>query len=133
MAQFAALSEEDPPGQAVAGLGHVELLADHVCLEKDGYRARHAVHAGRRVLLRSGQGTGMTAFPEIRTAALAQLPTDTGLDGKLVVWERDRLTFERLQRRLALRGAGAAEAAPVAGALRDTTGQCCRPAMTPLI
>nr|WP_316756178.1 hypothetical protein [Streptomyces sp. NEAU-HV9] len=29
LAQFAALAEEDPPGQAVAGLGDIELLADH--------------------------------------------------------------------------------------------------------
>jgi ATP-dependent DNA ligase len=55
----------------------------------DGYRAQLAVHTGGRVLLRSRQGTDMTpAFPEIRAAALAQLPADTGLDGELVVWER---------------------------------------------
>ncbi|MFJ2264420.1 hypothetical protein ACIOKD_40125 [Streptomyces sp. NPDC087844] len=48
----------------------------------DGFRAQLAVHAGGRVLLRSRQGTDMTAsFPEIRAAALAQLPADTGLDG----------------------------------------------------
>lgn len=47
-----------------------------------GYRAQLAVYAGRRVLLRSRRGTGMTAsFPEIRAAALAQLPEDTELDG----------------------------------------------------
>ncbi|MFD3505625.1 hypothetical protein ACFWWR_47435, partial [Streptomyces sp. NPDC058678] len=49
--------------------------------------------------------------PEIRAAALAQLPEDIGLDGELVVWERDRLAFERLQQRLARRGAAAAQAA----------------------
>ncbi|MER6075656.1 hypothetical protein ABT187_44235 [Streptomyces sp. NPDC001817] len=85
MAQFAAPSEEDPPGRAVAGLGHVVLLADHASGE------RRLPCSARRVrgpvLLRSGQGRGMTAaFPEIRTAALAQLPADTRLDGKLVVW-----------------------------------------------
>jgi ATP-dependent DNA ligase len=74
----------------------------------DGYRAQLAVHAGGRVLLRSRQGTDMTgSFPEIRAAALAQLPADTGLDGELVVWEAERLTFERLQQRLAGRGKGA--------------------------
>ncbi|MFE4862361.1 hypothetical protein [Streptomyces sp. NPDC056670] len=31
------------------------------------------------------------------------------LDGEVVIWESDRLTFERLQQRLARRGAGAAE------------------------
>lgn len=70
------------------------------------------MYAGGRVLLRSRQGTDMTAsFPEIRAAALARLPADTGLDGELVVWERDRLAFERLQQRLARRGSAAAEAA----------------------
>ncbi|MFH9677461.1 ATP-dependent DNA ligase [Streptomyces sp. NPDC017405] len=78
----------------------------------DGFRAQLAVHAGGRVLLRSRQGTDMTgSFPEIRTAALAHLPGDTGLDGELVVWESGRLAFERLQQRLARRGAGTAEAA----------------------
>jgi ATP-dependent DNA ligase len=50
------------------------------------------------VLLRSRQGTDKnSSFPAIQAAALAQLPEDTGIDGALVVWERDRLAFERLQ------------------------------------
>ncbi|MFE1996406.1 ATP-dependent DNA ligase [Streptomyces parvulus] len=79
----------------------------------DGYRAQLARYAGGRVLLRSRLGTDMTAaFPEVREAALAQLPEDTGLDGELVVWESGRLAFERLQQRLARRrGAGALAAA----------------------
>ncbi|WP_309030885.1 ATP-dependent DNA ligase [Streptomyces alfalfae] len=79
----------------------------------DGYRAQLARYTGGRVLLRSRQGTDMTAaFPEIVDAALAQLPDDTGLDGELVVWEGERLAFERLQQRLARRrGAGALTAA----------------------
>ncbi|MFF7098458.1 hypothetical protein ACFY9A_39765 [Streptomyces rubradiris] len=78
----------------------------------DGFRAQLAVHTSGRVLLRSRQGTNMTgSFPEIREAALAQLPADTSLDGELVVWESGRLAFERLQQRLARRGAGAVEAA----------------------
>ncbi|GHI33381.1 ATP-dependent DNA ligase [Streptomyces daghestanicus] len=78
----------------------------------DGYRAQLAVYSNERVLLRSRQATDMTgSFPEIRTAALAHLPADTGLDGELVVWECGRLVFDRLQQRLARRGAGAAEAA----------------------
>ncbi|MFF3166790.1 ATP-dependent DNA ligase [Streptomyces sp. NPDC003273] len=78
----------------------------------DGYRSQLAVYEDGRVLLRSRQGTDMTAsFPEIRAAAVAQLPPDTGLDGELVVWEQDRLAFERLQQRLVRRGVGAAEAA----------------------
>ncbi|MEW2267959.1 ATP-dependent DNA ligase [Streptomyces sp. NPDC047853] len=78
----------------------------------DGYRAQLARWADGRVLLRSRQGTDMAgAFPEIREAALAQLP-EAGLDGELVVWEGERLAFERLQQRLARRrGAGALAAA----------------------
>ncbi|MFC8878464.1 ATP-dependent DNA ligase [Streptomyces ardesiacus] len=79
----------------------------------DGYRAQLARYTDDRVLLRSRQGTDMTAaFSEIQEAALAQLPADTGLDGELVVWEDGRLAFERLQQRLARRrGAGALAAA----------------------
>ncbi|MFF9457981.1 ATP-dependent DNA ligase [Streptomyces flaveolus] len=81
--------------------------------KRDGYRAQLGRFADGRVLLRSRQGTDMTgAFPEIRDAALAQLPDNTALDGELVVWESDRLAFDRLQQRLARRrGAGALAAA----------------------
>ncbi|MFC4506024.1 MULTISPECIES: hypothetical protein [Streptomyces] len=42
----------------------------------------------------------------------AQLPDSTALDGELVVWDAaGRLAFERLQNRLARRGAGAVRAA----------------------
>ncbi|MFD8840432.1 ATP-dependent DNA ligase [Streptomyces griseofuscus] len=83
----------------------------------DGYRAQLAVYAGGRVLLRSRRGTDMTAaFPEIKAAALTQLPADTGLDGELVVWEEDQLACERPQQRLARRdrlaAAGAARQWP---------------------
>ncbi|GGV87203.1 hypothetical protein GCM10010294_68800 [Streptomyces griseoloalbus] len=48
----------------------------------DGYRAQLAVYTDTRVLLRSRQGTDLTAsFPEIRAAALTQLPPGTALDG----------------------------------------------------
>ncbi len=89
------------------------LPAGHAAEPKwDGFRAQLAVHSGGRVLLRSRQGTDMTgSFPEIRAAALTQLPADVGLDGELVVWESGRLVFERLQQRLARRGKGASEAA----------------------
>ncbi|WP_458246835.1 ATP-dependent DNA ligase [Streptomyces sp. MAI_2237] len=77
----------------------------------DGYRAQLG-RRGDSVLLRSRHGTDMTtAFPEIRAAALERLPEQTGLDGELVVWEAGRLAFERLQQRLARRGAGAARVA----------------------
>jgi ATP-dependent DNA ligase len=51
------------------------------------------------------------SFPEIRTTALAQVPADTGLDGELVIWESERLAFERLHQLLAHRGTGAAKVA----------------------
>ncbi|MFJ4809343.1 ATP-dependent DNA ligase [Streptomyces longwoodensis] len=81
----------------------------------DGFRAQLAVHASGRVLLRSRQGTDMTAlFPAIRAAALAQVPAGSGLGGELVMWERGQLAFERLQQRLARCGGGGG---PVAGAI----------------
>ncbi|MFH9983978.1 ATP-dependent DNA ligase [Streptomyces sp. NPDC017179] len=77
----------------------------------DGFRALLSVDAGR-VVLRSRRGTEMAAsFPEI-VAGAVQLPDATALDGELVVWDAaGRLAFERLQNRLARRGAGAARAA----------------------
>ncbi|MFJ9026016.1 hypothetical protein ACIRPU_39530 [Streptomyces sp. NPDC102259] len=51
------------------------------------------------------------SFPEV-VAGAVQLPDATSLDGELVVWDAaGRLAFERLQNRLARRGAGAARAA----------------------
>ncbi|MGW3160403.1 ATP-dependent DNA ligase [Streptomyces sp. NPDC001089] len=76
----------------------------------DGFRALLHTDADR-VALRSRRGTDMTlAFPDIAAAAV-QLPDATALDGELVVWEDDRLAFERLQSRLQRRGAAAARAA----------------------
>ncbi|MFK4070460.1 ATP-dependent DNA ligase [Streptomyces sp. NPDC029674] len=77
----------------------------------DGFRALVSVDAGR-TMLRSRNGTDMgPAFPEV-TSGAAQLPEATALDGELVVWDAaGRLAFERLQNRLARRGAGAARAA----------------------
>ncbi|GAA2767632.1 ATP-dependent DNA ligase [Streptomyces paradoxus] len=81
----------------------------------DGFRALLSADAGK-VELRSRRGTDMgPAFPEI-VAGAAQLPDATALDGELVVWEENRLAFERLQKRLQRRGAGAARAADEAPA-----------------
>jgi ATP-dependent DNA ligase len=81
----------------------------------DGFRALLSADAGK-VELRSRRGTEMgPAFPEI-VAGAAQLPDATALDGELVVWEENRLAFERLQKRLQRRGAGAARAADEAPA-----------------
>ncbi|WP_435607084.1 hypothetical protein [Streptomyces ardesiacus] len=71
-------------------------------LENDGYWTQLARYADGRVLLRSRKGTDMTpAFPEIRDAALAQLPDDTVfLDGgtDLAPWpySRRRAALEEL-------------------------------------
>ncbi|MFC8835942.1 ATP-dependent DNA ligase [Streptomyces griseoincarnatus] len=80
-------------------------------MEKDGFRAAVSVDKGQ-VVLRSRRGTEMgPAFPEV-VAGAVQLPDATAMDGELVVWDTaGRLTFERLQNRLARRGAGAARAA----------------------
>ncbi|OSC66659.1 ATP-dependent DNA ligase, partial [Streptomyces sp. 4F] len=77
----------------------------------DGFRAAVSVDAGR-VVLRSRRGTEMgPAFPEV-VAGAVQLPDATAMDGELVVWDAaGRLAFERLQNRLARRGAGAVRAA----------------------
>ncbi|MFE4546498.1 hypothetical protein [Streptomyces sp. NPDC056785] len=78
--------------------------------KRDGFRALLHTDEGR-VALRSRRSTDITlAFPDIAAAA-AQLPDATALNGELVVWEDDRLAFERLQDRLQRRGAAAARAA----------------------
>ncbi|WP_079072776.1 ATP-dependent DNA ligase [Streptomyces canus] len=77
----------------------------------DGYRALLGRWTGDRVMIRSRSGGNLTpAFPEI-VAAASELPDDTALDGELVVWEDDRLAFERLQQRAHRRAATAARAA----------------------
>ncbi|MFI2764882.1 ATP-dependent DNA ligase [Streptomyces echinatus] len=76
----------------------------------DGWRALFSVDAGHLVL-RSRRGTDLApSFPEVCAGAV-QLPDATALDGELVVWESDRLAFERLQGRLQRRGVGAARLA----------------------
>ncbi|MFG3134273.1 ATP-dependent DNA ligase [Streptomyces tendae] len=104
-----------PEPMLTAPVASPDLPPGHAAEPKwDGFRAQLARYADGRVLLRSRAGTDMTpAFPEIRDAALAQLPDNAVfLDGELVVWEAGRLAFERLQQRLARRrGASAAAAA----------------------
>ncbi|WP_406363813.1 ATP-dependent DNA ligase (plasmid) [Streptomyces sp. NBC_00715] len=76
----------------------------------DGYRALLSVDEGK-VELRSRRGTDLrAAFPEI-VSGTAQLRDGTALDGELVVWEKGRLAFERLQHRLQRRGTTAEWAA----------------------
>ncbi|MFF1516066.1 hypothetical protein [Streptomyces sp. NPDC058305] len=76
----------------------------------DGYRALMSVDSGR-MTLRSRRGADMRhVFPEIGAGG-AQLNDGMAFDGELIVWEEDRLVFERLQHRMQRRGAGAARAA----------------------
>ncbi|MFI8193898.1 hypothetical protein ACIF8T_34935 [Streptomyces sp. NPDC085946] len=65
-----------------------------------------------RIVLRSRRGTEMgPASPEIAAGAV-HLPDATVMDGELVVWDTAGcLAFERLQNRLARRGAGPVRAA----------------------
>ncbi|GDY80692.1 hypothetical protein SAV31267_101770 [Streptomyces avermitilis] len=76
----------------------------------DGFRAGVSVNAGR-VVLRSRRGTEMGRRSGGCGRGCAAVGSDA-LDGELVVWDAaGRLAFERLQNRLARRGAGAARAA----------------------
>ncbi|MFJ8856312.1 ATP-dependent DNA ligase [Streptomyces sp. NPDC102437] len=70
-------------------------------LENDGFRALLFTPAGPGgpVLLQSRRGSLIQRhFPDLVSAA-GQLPRGLVLDGELVVWSGDRLSFEALQRR----------------------------------
>jgi len=61
----------------------------------------------------SRNGKNLTdRFPDIAAAAMAQLPVGTVVDGEVVVWDGDRLSFDLLQGRLV---SGAARARGLAG------------------
>ncbi|MFJ9155007.1 hypothetical protein ACIRP7_44850 [Streptomyces sp. NPDC102270] len=77
------------------------------------------------MVLRSRRGTEMAAsFPEI-VAGAVQLPDLSAFDGELVVWDAaGRLAFERLQNRLARRGAGAAQDWPAPTSSRSRSCGC---------
>ena len=66
----------------------------------DGFRvAVHVLANGTKVISRNGKD--LTAvFPDLAAAAGAQVPPGYVLDGEAVVFTRDRLDFEALQRRL---------------------------------
>jgi ATP-dependent DNA ligase len=65
----------------------------------DGWRTLLSWDAGR-LMPRSRKAADLApSFPEIRFGA-AQLQDATALDGELVVWEGERLAFERRQERL---------------------------------
>ncbi|MEA5456797.1 ATP-dependent DNA ligase [Sinomonas sp. JGH33] len=66
----------------------------------DGFRVSISVAHGA-VRIRSRTGTDLTArFPELAEAAAAQIPDSTVVDGEAVIWNRGRLDFDSLQRRL---------------------------------
>lgn len=66
----------------------------------DGWRGL-AFHQGDTVYLQSRSAKPLAQyFPDITRAVRAALPPGTVLDGELVVWDRQRTSFARLQRRV---------------------------------
>lgn len=66
----------------------------------DGWRLL-VTHDADGVRLWSRQGTDLTArLPDVAAALADQVPTGVVLDGEVVVWHEDRLSFPHLQRRL---------------------------------
>ncbi|WP_262286021.1 ATP-dependent DNA ligase [Micromonospora sp. MA102] len=66
----------------------------------DGFRAIGFVEAAG-VYLQSRAGKNLTPyFPDITRAIRRTLPPGVILDGELIVWERGRTSFARLQRRI---------------------------------
>jgi ATP-dependent DNA ligase len=60
------------------------------------------VPAKRGIELQSRSGKPLEPrFPEITRLAREYLPAGSVLDGELIIWERNRLSFALLQRRLA--------------------------------
>ncbi len=69
-------------------------------LKWDGYRLV-IVRTNQGARLWSRNGKDLTGrFPDIAAAAQAQLPAGAVVDGEVVIWHRDRLSFDHLQRRL---------------------------------
>ncbi len=69
-------------------------------LKWDGYRLV-IVHTEQGVRLWSRNGTDLTArFHDIATAAAAQIPAGAVVDGEVVIWHQDHLSFDHLQARL---------------------------------
>jgi ATP-dependent DNA ligase len=66
----------------------------------DGYRLV-VVRGARSTRVWSKQGRDLTdRFQDVATAAIAQLPPGTVVDGEVVIWNGDRLDFGLLQRRM---------------------------------
>jgi ATP-dependent DNA ligase len=85
--------KEIPPTHALSGGCRYEP-------KWDGYRLV-IVRQENSTRLWSKQGRDLTdRFPDLATAALAQVPAGTVVDGEVVVWHGDRLDFGLLQRRI---------------------------------
>lgn len=101
--QTCKISHEACQASAKGSHKRTKALRHPRTLEKDGFRALVARWDGGRVLIRSRNGTDMTAaFPEIADAARA-LPGSLGsilLDGELITREAGRLAFRRLGSRI---------------------------------
>lgn len=79
----------------------------------DGYRVR-LIFSRHGVELESRRSTNLThLFPEITRSATAQLPAGTMLDGELVAFVDNRLSFDALQQRMAAGGRRASDLARV--------------------
>ncbi|MFF7356921.1 MULTISPECIES: hypothetical protein [Streptomyces] len=84
----------------------VDVSETHSSLEKDGYRALVYTPspAPGPALIQSRRGILIQArFPDLVQAAVG-LPDGLVLDGELVVWTEDRMSFEAVQRRAASSG-----------------------------
>src|SRR5919107_4324183 len=69
-------------------------------LKWDGYRLV-IVHDGSRARLWSRNRNELTdRFPDVADAATEQVPPGTVLDGEVVIWHGDRLSFDLLQARM---------------------------------
>jgi len=101
---LARLEERVPGEQALPGGSVYEP-------KWDGYRLV-VVHVATGVRLWSRNGNDLTGrFPDVVAAARRQVPPGTVLDGEVVVWDGDRLSFDRLQSRMVTTAAGAARLA----------------------
>lgn len=89
-----AKSSESIPGASTLGGGAMYEP------KWDGFRCA-LVRDASGTHLWSRQGKDLTdRFPDVATAATAQISPGTVLDGELVIWNGDRLDFDLLQQRL---------------------------------
>jgi ATP-dependent DNA ligase len=103
--ELARLAETIPAPRRMAGGSVYEL-------KWDGYRMV-IVRETEAAQLWSRNGKNLTdRFPDVAAAATAQLPVGTVVDGEVVVWDGNRLSFDLLQGRLV---SGPARARGLAG------------------